>query len=157
MRKIDKIIFHCSATVEGQNISVATIRNWHVKGRGWSDIGYHYYIGIDGKINSGRPVNKIGAHTKGENESSIGVCYCGGLDANKKAKDTRTEAQKVAIIKLIKTLKNIYPDASLHGHNEFANKACPCFDVQEEYAELQPKGYKRKSKTNKSGGSDKKS
>ena len=62
--KIDKIIFHCSATVEGQNISVATIRNWHVKGRGWSDIGYHYYIGIDGKINSCRPVNKIGAHTK---------------------------------------------------------------------------------------------
>ena len=155
MRKIDKIIFHCSATIEGQNISVETIRDWHVKGRGWSDIGYHYYIGIDGKIYSGRPVSRSGAHTKGENENSIGVCYCGGLDSKKKAKDTRTEAQKGAIIKLIKILKNIYPNATLHGHNEFANKACPCFDVQEEYSDLQPKGYKRSKKGDKSRGTNK--
>ncbi|MGD1837827.1 MAG: N-acetylmuramoyl-L-alanine amidase [Nitrososphaeraceae archaeon] len=141
MRKIDKIIFHCSATIEGQNISAATIKRWHVDGRGWSDIGYHYVIGLDGRIEAGRPVNVKGAHVKGENSSSIGVCYVGGLSKNKRAKDTRTEAQKKSIIKLIKTLKNIYPNATLHGHNEFSNKSCPCFNVQTEYADFQPKGY----------------
>ena len=130
MREIKRLIFHCSATIEGQNISAATIKRWHVRDRGWSDIGYHYVIGLDGKIEAGRPVSKIGAHAKGYNKTSIGICYIGGLSENKRAKDTRTEAQKNALIKLIKTLKNIYPSASLHGHKEFANKACPCFDVQ---------------------------
>ena len=114
MREIEKLIFHCSATIEGQNISAATIKRWHVKDRGWSDIGYHYVIGLDGKIEAGRPVNKQGAHCKGENKTSIGICYIGGLSKNKRAKDTRTEAQKNALIKLIKTLKNIYPCATLH-------------------------------------------
>ena len=106
-------------------------------------------IGLDGKIEAGRPVSKIGAHAKGYNKTSIGICYIGGLSENKRAKDTRTEAQKNALIKLIKTLKNIYPSASLHGHKEFANKACPCFDVQKEYAEFQPEGYKVKSNDSK--------
>ena len=148
MREIEKIIFHCSATIEGQNISAATIKRWHVKDRGWSDIGYHYIIGLDGRIESGRPVNKQGAHAKGFNKTSIGVCYIGGLSKNKRAKDTRTDAQKNAMIKLIKTLKNIYPDATLHGHREFSKKACPCFDVQKEYAEYQPSDYKQKSNDN---------
>ena len=146
MRKIDKIIIHCSATIEGQDVSVDTIRDWHTKYRGWSDIGYHYYIDINGKIFGGRPVAKIGAHSKGYNKSSIGICYCGGLGKDKKAKDTRTESQKKALIELIKTLRHIYPLASLHGHNEFANKACPSFDVQKEYKDYQPKSFKLKSK-----------
>lgn len=144
MREIDKIIIHCSATIEGQNISAATIKRWHVKDRGWSDIGYHYCIGIDGRIEAGRSVNKQGAHTKGENANSIGICYIGGLSKNKRAKDTRTEAQKNSLVKLLKTLKNIYPEASIHGHNEFSKKACPCFDVQKAYADLQPEGYNNK-------------
>lgn len=148
MREIEKIIFHCSATIEGQNISAATIKRWHVKDRGWSDIGYHYIIGLDGRIESGRPVNKQGAHAKGFNKTSIGVCYIGGLSKNKRVKDTRTDAQKNAMIKLIKTLKNIYPDATLHGHREFSKKACPCFDVQKEYADYQPSDYKQKSNDN---------
>tara|TARA_R100001126_G_C4851487_1_gene162241 strand:+ start:432 stop:887 length:456 start_codon:yes stop_codon:yes gene_type:complete len=149
MREIKRLIFHCSATIEGQNISAATIKRWHVRDRGWSDIGYHYIVGLDGKIEAGRPVSKIGAHAKGYNKTSIGICYIGGLSENKRAKDTRTEAQKNALIKLIKTLKNIYPSASLHGHKEFANKACPCFDVQKEYTEFQPEGYKVKSNDSK--------
>ena len=148
MREIEKIIFHCSATIEGQNISAATIKRWHVRDRGWSDIGYHYVIGLDGRIESGRPVNKQGAHAKGYNKTSIGVCYIGGLSKNKRAKDTRTDAQKNAMIKLIKTLKNIYPDATLHGHREFSKKACPCFDVQKEYADFQPVDYKQTSNDN---------
>lgn len=149
MRKIEKIIIHCSATVEGVNVSTSTIKRWHVQGRGWSDIGYHYVIGLDGAIDYGRPINRSGAHTKGENETSIGICYIGGLSESKRAKDTRTEAQKKALIKILKTLTHIYPEASIHSHFEFANKACPCFNAGEEYAELQPKGYKYQKKSKK--------
>ena len=102
MRNIDKIIIHCSATKEGVAVSTATIRNWHIKGRGWSDIGYHYVIQLDGTIDYGRPINRIGAHTKGENENSIGICYIGGLSDKKRAKDTRTDAQKRALLKILK-------------------------------------------------------
>ena len=120
-----------------------TIKKWHVEGRGWSDIGYHFYIDINGKIWKGRDIDRSGAHCKNHNRNSIGVCYCGGVEADGKTpKDTRTEAQKNALIKLIKTLKNIYPSATLHGHNEFSKKSCPCFKVSVEYAEYQPEGYK---------------
>ena len=149
MRKIDKIIIHCSATVEGVNVSTSTIKRWHVQGRGWSDIGYHYIIPLDGEIEYGRELARSGAHCKGENENSIGICYIGGLSDKKRAKDTRTEAQKEALINILKTLTHIYPEASIHSHFEFANKACPCFNAGEEYAELQPKGYKYQKKSKK--------
>ena len=149
MRKIDKIIIHCSATVEGVNVSTSTIKRWHVQGRGWSDIGYHYIIPLDGEIEYGRELARSGAHCKGENENSIGICYIGGLNDKKRAKDTRTEAQKEALVNILKTLTHIYPEASIHSHFEFANKACPCFNAGEEYAELQPKGYKYQKKSKK--------
>ncbi len=137
MRKIDKIIVHCSATREGQDITVDTIRKWHVEGRGWSDIGYHFYIDINGKIWKGRNIDKSGAHTLGENKSSIGLCYCGGVETDGKTpKDTRTEQQKESLLHVLKTLKAMFPDASIHSHNEFANKACPSFDATNEYKGL---------------------
>ena len=137
MRKINKIIIHCTATPEGREHNVADIRRWHLK-RGFSDIGYHYLIHIDGKIEIGRPLHRIGAHTSGENTGSIGVCYVGGMDKDmKKAKDTRTQAQKDSLVKLLHELIYKYnKDMTIHGHNEFANKACPSFNVQEEYANL---------------------
>ena len=141
MREINKIIIHCSATKEGVNVSAATIKRWHVQGRGWSDIGYHYVIGLDGAIEYGRPIKRAGAHTKGENEHSIGICYIGGLSDKKRAKDTRTEAQKKALIKILKTLTHIYPNATIHSHFEFANKACPCYNAGAEYESLQPQGH----------------
>ena len=149
MRKIEKIIIHCSATVEGVNVSTSTIKRWHVQGRGWSDIGYHYIIPLDGEIEYGRELARSGAHCKGENENSIGICYIGGLSDKKRAKDTRTEAQKEALVNILKTLTHIYPKATIHSHFEYANKACPCFNAGEEYAELQPKGYKYQKKSNK--------
>lgn len=136
-RNIDKIILHCSATPEGEDFSVEQIRQIHLN-RGFSDIGYHWYIGRDGKIYKGRDESKIGAHTTGQNAHSIGVCYCGGCpprsvkDWEHKFKDTRTPAQRAAIIKLCKELKGRYPSATLHGHNEFANKACPSFIVKDD-------------------------
>lgn len=132
MRAIHKIIIHCTATREGDDISVDTIRRWHLA-RGWSDVGYHYVIDIKGNINAGRPIELMGSHTRGENKYSIGIAYVGGVEADGKTpKDTRTKAQKDSIIRLVKKLKGCYPDVSIHGHNEFSNKACPSYNVQNE-------------------------
>lgn len=129
-RRIDKIIIHCSATPEGKDYTVEQIRQWHLA-RKFSDIGYHYVIYRDGSIHLGRSENVVGAHTTGYNTHSIGICIIGGMTAdNTKPKDTRTEAQRVALIKLIRELKAKYPSATIHGHNEFANKACPSFIVK---------------------------
>ena len=137
MRKINKIIIHCTATPECREHDVADIRRWHLK-RGFNDIGYHYLIHIDGTIEEGRPINKQGAHCSGQNRGSIGICYVGGMSKDmKKAKDTRTQAQKDSLIKLMHELIYKYnKDMTIHGHNEYANKACPSFNVQEEYANL---------------------
>ena len=137
MRQINKIIVHCSATREGQNISVDTIRGWHVEGRGWSDIGYHFYIDLHGDIYKGRDIAKIGAHTKGQNRNSIGICYCGGVEVDGKTpKDTRTEEQEDSLLAVLRTLKAMYPEAVIHSHNDFARKACPSFNATEEYKNL---------------------
>ena len=133
MRKIDKIFIHCSATPEGRDIKMETIKSWHVKGRGWRNIGYHFVIELDGTLKVGRPMEQMGAGVKGHNEHSIHVCYVGGLDKNKNPKDTRTQAQRETLNTIIGGLLKEYPDASVHGHNEFSNKACPSFDVQKEF------------------------
>lgn len=132
-RKIDKIIIHCTATPEGREVDVDEIRKWH-KARGWRDVGYHYVIKLNGIVQLGRHVDEIGSHTKGHNSNSIGVVYAGGLDADtREAKNTRTIMQDIAFVYLLRHLKDQYPDATLHGHNEFSNKACPSFDVQKQY------------------------
>ena len=122
MRSIDKIIVHCSATREGQHVTVQQIRQWHLQ-RNFVDIGYHYVIYLDGTVHKGRPLEKAGAHCKGHNAHSIGICYVGGLDRQGKPKDTRTAAQKAALLSLIRELKHRFPGATVHGHREFANKA----------------------------------
>ena len=137
MRSIKEIIIHCSATREGQDISVDTIRKWHVEGRGWSDIGYHFYIDINGEIKKVIDIAKIGAHCSGHNRNSIGLCYCGGVEEDGKTpKDTRTETQKQSLLAVLRTLKAMYPEAIIYSHNEFANKACPSFNATEEYKNL---------------------
>ena len=146
-RFIDEIIIHCSATPEGKNYTVEDIRKWH-KQQGWSDIGYHYVIHLDGEIKLGRDVDLIGAHCLkgGHNLHSIGICYVGGLENKvgvrtykQKPKDTRTDAQKSALASLLYDLKKLYPNAVIFGHHDFdASKDCPCFDARKEYQSLQP-------------------
>lgn len=136
MRQISEIIIHCSATRPGQKVDAATIRRWHVDGRGFADIGYHFVIGTDGTVEPGRPVKRIGAHCLGHNAGSIGVCYIGGLDSEGKPADTRTPAQKASLAALLTELKRRFPAATIHGHREFAPKACPCFDARAEYGRL---------------------
>lgn len=145
MRTINEIIVHCSATRAGQNWTVRDIDRWH-RAKGWSGCGYHYVITLDGTIQQGRQESIVGAHCATKlkpgsrlthNTYSLGVCYIGGLAADGKTpKDTRTDAQKAALLSLLKRLKAKYPEATIHGHRDFAAKACPCFDATEEYKDL---------------------
>jgi len=135
-RSINEIIVHCTASYEGKDMTVEQIRRMHIKERGWSDIGYHYVVYRDGTVHIGRDVNISGAHCTGHNLHSIGVVYVGGLASNGKPKDTRTQAQKDGLLKLLRELKKLYPKATIHGHREFAKKDCPCFDAKKEYAGL---------------------
>ena len=136
MREINKIIVHCSATREDENFEVAEIRKWHLA-RGFNDIGYHFYIDLYGEIHKGRDINKIGAHCKGHNRNSIGICYCGGVEADGKTpKDTRNAQQKEALLCVLRTLKAMYPNAIIYSHNDFANKACPSFNATLEYENI---------------------
>ena len=142
MREINRIIIHCSATPEGRHVTAATIRDWHMK-KGWSDIGYHYVIDIEGCIEAGRPIDKSGAHTKGHNHDSIGICYIGGVakEKNEKgqwvAKDTMTDQQEHATRELIYSLRMVSDkQLSIHGHNEFSKKACPSFKVSEKFKDI---------------------
>lgn len=131
MRKIDEIIIHCTATEEGKDFTVEDVRRWHVQGNGWKDIGYHFLIYRDGSVHPGRPLDQIGAHTSGHNATSIGVCYVGGVAADRKTpKDTRTPEQKKALIELVRSLKLVFGVSNVSGHREYAKKACPSFDVQ---------------------------
>ena len=135
MRRIDKIIVHCAATPEGRYHTAAEIDAWH-KQRGFRCIGYHYVVLLDGKVEAGRGEDEVGAHCTGENSNSIGVCYIGGCDKNMNPKDTRTPEQKKTLTALLTSLKEKYHDATIHGHREFAAKACPSFDAADEYANI---------------------
>lgn len=136
-RIITEIIIHCSATPEYKNYTAADIRRWH-KLQGWSDIGYHFVIQLDGTIEEGRNVDVVGAHCNGHNQRSIGICYVGGLATDGKTpKDTRTELQKNALLSLLIDLKGMYPGATIYGHHDFDNrKECPCFNARIEYRRL---------------------
>jgi N-acetylmuramoyl-L-alanine amidase len=139
---ITDIVLHCTATREGQDFDAAIIKKWHLK-RGWSDIGYHFVIQLDGTTEIGRPEHIPGAHVAGFNTGSIGVVYVGGLDVQGRPKDTRTPAQLRAMTNLVTALTGAYPKAKVKGHRDFSPdldgdgvieqhewiKQCPCFDA----------------------------
>lgn len=135
MRKINLIIVHCTATVEGKDYTVSTIDQWH-RQRGFDCIGYHYVVYRDGTVHMGRPLYKVGAHCKGHNANSIGVCYVGGIDCEGNPKDTRTPEQRDALVNLLMRLKREFPKAVIRGHRDFAAKACPSFNATAEYKDI---------------------
>lgn len=135
-RNIKEIIVHCTATPDGRGYTVEDITRWHIE-RGFATIGYHYVVYRDGSIHEGRDIDIAGAHCTGHNTCSIGVCYVGGMDkTNRYPCDTRTDAQKASLVKLLTDLRKFYPDAKIHGHRDFAAKACPSFDATREYSSL---------------------
>lgn len=135
MELLDRIILHCTATEPDHDVDVATIRRWHVDGNGWSDIGYHFLIRLDGSIEQGRPVFRQGAHTKGHNKGSIGIAYAGGVK-NGEPHDTLTNCQYRSLQDLIFSLRMIFGFMPVSGHNEYANKACPSFKVSDKFPHI---------------------
>lgn len=140
MRKIKEIILHCSATAEDKDYKAKDIDKWH-KAKGWKGIGYNYVIDLDGTVEGGRPVEQIPAHCTGRNTNSIGVCYIGGYAKDgKTVKDSRTSAQRESLLDLVYLLLEHYNLTidDVHCHNEYAAKACPCFNINDfrrEYAD----------------------
>ena len=168
--EIDAIVIHCTATPEGKDVRAADIEREH-KAQGWKCIGYNYVIDLDGTIEVGRPLTMNGAHCNESgksgrpyNKHSIGIAYVGGLESTKDAKgnivaklnakkkpiakDTRTDAQKLALVELVNSLLFHYPNiieiighrdasADLNGDGKITSnewvKQCPCFDVKSEF------------------------
>ena len=134
-REIKLLVIHCSATRCNVSFPVERLRECHLQ-RGFRDIGYHFYITRDGVLHHCRPVSEIGAHVRGFNRHSIGICYEGGLDENGRPADTRTTAQRFALLDLLTILKHQYPEAQIAGHYQLSatiHKACPCYDPKKEY------------------------
>ena len=130
-RRIDLIVIHCSATRATQRYTVDDCRRDH-RARGFADIGYHYYITRDGVVHAGRALYQVGAHATGYNRYSIGICYEGGLNERGLPADTRTPEQKDTLQKLLKRLKEDYPEARVVGHRDLpgVKKDCPCYVIQ---------------------------
>ena len=145
MRQINLLVIHCSATKENQSFTVQALENSHRK-RGFYGIGYHYYIRQSGEVINTRSLSRIGAHAKGHNRYSIGICYEGGLDKDGKPKDTRTPKQRAALRRLVNELLIRFPGCKVCGHRDLSpdlnhngkiepyewTKQCPCFDVATE-------------------------
>ena len=145
MRSINLIVIHCSATREDKSFTEYDLDVCHRR-RGFNGTGYHFYIRKNGDIKSTRPIEKIGAHVRGFNSESIGICYEGGLDSHGLAKDTRTEWQQHSLRVLVRALKMDYPEAQVVGHRDLSpdvngngevepmewTKECPCFEVEKE-------------------------
>ena len=136
MRRIDLIVVHCSATRCDRPFTVEALIRCHDKRFGFT--GYHYYITRNGRTYQTRHEHLVGAHARGYNQHSLGVCYEGGLDERGIPADTRTDRQKKALLKLLRRLKEAHPDAKILGHRDLPHvaKACPCFDAETEYQNL---------------------
>lgn len=138
MRKIDEIFVHCSATdpdwFGGTTVDqkILEIDRWH-KARGWVGFGYHLLIDRDGSVGFGRPLERVGAHVRGHNTNSIGICLVGGKGGKEtdKFEDHFTTNQKNQLLIQLKSLTTKFPNATILGHNEVANKACPSFNVKD--------------------------
>lgn len=137
MRQINELVWHCTATPQGREVPLSEIRRWHVKERGWKDIGYHKVVHLDGSVSNGRPETIAGAHVAGRNTGTLGYVYVGGMSKDmKKAKDTRTPAQKETMLRLTREAISKYGLKKVSGHRNYAPKDCPSFDARKEYAHL---------------------
>lgn len=147
MRPLNEIIIHCTATrpdwwaTRTTAQKVAEVKLWHTRDRGWKDIGYHYLIDRNGHTVAGRPLDQVGAHTKGKNTGTIGIALFGGhgSSADDKLEEHFTPEQDKALRELLVSLMKKYPMImKVSGHNQYAAKACPGFNVPGWYAKARP-------------------
>ena len=133
MRSVNLIVIHCSATRCNRRFTVDMLKACHNARFGNKGIGYHYYIERDGHLYQTRDESLVGMHARHYNAHSIGICYEGGLNEQGQAADTRTPEQRAALIALLRSLKEDYPQAEILGHRELegVHKDCPSFDCQE--------------------------
>lgn len=140
MNNPEDIVVHCTATREGHHYIAADIDRWH-RDRGWSGIGYHKVVLLDGTVEIGRdpdhdgnPDEHVGAHVYGFNRDTLGVVYVGGVAADGKTpKDTRTAKQREALLDVVRGWMRAYdiPTHRVWGHYEKdSGKACPSFDME---------------------------
>ena len=132
MKEIEYLVVHCAATPSTMDIGVKEITKWHIE-RGFFTIGYHFVIRRDGDVESGRPMDRPGAHARGYNERSIGICLVGGTKKDGKTVENNfTPAQFHALAILLRQLTELYPNAEVLGHRNLpgVNKGCPSFDVR---------------------------
>lgn len=130
--RVDWLVIHCAATPADLDVGVVEIRRWHMQ-KGYSDVGYHYVIRRDGTVEKGRTDTTPGAHAKGYNVYSLGICLVGGLKkGTTKAENNFTDAQFAALWDLLRGLMGRYPEAEVLGHRDLpgVNKACPSFEVR---------------------------
>lgn len=151
MRKINLIVIHCSATRADRTLTPDDLETLHRR-RGFKGAGYHFYITKDGKIHATRPLDRIGAHAKGHNANSVGVCYEGGLDSKGRSADTRTPEQRSSLFALLLQLLYNFPGCRICGHRDLSPdlnrngeiepeewvKECPCFEAEKEYTGIKP-------------------
>lgn len=142
MRNITHGFIHCAATAPGMDIGAAEIRDWHVNGNGWSDIGYHYVIRRDGTVETGRDRDndgdiweEIGAHVRGHNGNSLGICLVGGQGSHERDQFAVhfTNEQRIALRALMQGINGAFPKIKWLGHNAVAAKACPGFQVDQSF------------------------
>lgn len=131
IKSVDFLVIHCSATKADQNVGRAEIDRWH-RERGWFEIGYHYVVRRDGTVEPGRPEDKPGAHVRGLNHLSLGICLAGGVGPDGRPAANFTPQQAVALRDLVDDLTTRYPNAEVVGHRDCpnVNKACPSFDAR---------------------------
>ncbi len=147
MRRIERIFVHCTA---GSQRQTANDLRAEFRRKGWKNPGYHYVVLADGTVRQLLGEESVSNGVKGYNATAVNVAYMGGIDASGKAVDNRTEAQKPALVTLLKELKGRYPKAVIMGHRDISPdrnhngivdpweriKECPCFDAKEEYKDL---------------------
>ena len=142
MKAIEYLVVHCSATPPSlHNIGAAWIDKIHKEQMGWRKIGYHYVIKRDGKLEYGRDENEVGAHVKGYNDRSLGICLIGGVDKKNRPANNFTDEQFITLQALLNHLSLKYPHAIICGHRDFPDvkKDCPCFDVKSWWTDVNNK------------------
>lgn len=143
-KRVEYIVIHCTAVPPSFSFTPKSLVDFFL--RKWSRPGYRHFIPRDGTIYTLRAFNgdeyidyeEITYGASGYNDVAIHIAYDGGLNANRRPEDTRTDKQKASLSALIAFYKGLYPNAKVIGHKNLSNKACPSFDAKSEYGDIQP-------------------